>query len=145
MNTNRGISLIELLIGASILTIVMVALVVVFQSFLVNSFTSVEKVQGALLAEEGIEAVKSIRDNDWGNLSDGTHYLTFSSDWSFTETPETIGIFSRTVLIEGAYRDVADDLASSGTSDPDTKKITVTVNWSAGTETIETYITNIHE
>lgn len=145
MSTNRGISLIELLVGASILTIVMVSLVVVFQSFLVSSFSSTEKVQASLLAEGGIEAVKYIRDADWANISDGTHYLTYSGGWSFTNTQEAVGIFDRSVLVEAVSRDSSDRIASSGTNDPGTKKITITVGWESGSESIETYITNIHE
>jgi len=152
-----GFSIIELLVGASILSVVMVSLVVVFQAFLVQSFESLERTQAAFLAEEGIEAVKILRDKGWdeniGTLSDGSdYYLVFENNlWVATTVPQDLidGMFERTFVIESVDRDGNDDITTSGTDDPNTKHIQIEVAWFAGsattTKSLETYVTNFHE
>jgi len=153
----KGFSLVELLVGASIFSIFTIAIVVVFQSFLTHSFDSVEKVQASFLAEEGIEAMKSIRDRDWDDeilaLSTNTnYYLAYENNmWSATTVPRDLidGTFERLVVLEEVYRDGNDDIDVSGTDDPNTRKVIITVAWFAGsattTQTLETYITNLND
>jgi len=150
----RGVSLVEVLIGAFILTIFVTALVIAFQSFLTHSFATVPETQATFLAEEGIEAVKMIRDSGWSNitaLTAGTpYYLHFGTDWTASPTEEYVGIFQRTFIIENVGRNASKDIVvSGGTDDSNTKKITVNVSWSknsaTSTKSIATYITNIHE
>lgn len=155
--TDQGLSLVELLVGASILSIFIVSLVVVFQNFLVQSFNSVERVQASYLLEEGVEAVKALRDENWDENIDGltfgnTYYLEYVSNlWTPTATqPELIdGVFDRSFILEAVERDGSDVIADSGTVDPNTVKVSVFVSWSQGTatttRTLETYITNFHE
>ena len=101
-------------------------------------------IQASSLLEEGAEAVKTIRDNDWttiSNLTVGTtYYLSYSSVtnlWSLTTTPSTIGIFTRTVVISAVNRDSNDDIVSSGgTLDVKTKKVTITTSFNSQSGTI---------
>ena len=153
----KGFSLVELLVGASIFSIFTIAIVAVFQSFLAHSFDSVEKVQASFLVEEGVEAVKSIRDRGWGDdilalSTDTDHYLVYESNmWSATTVPQDLidGTFERLVVLEEVYRDGNDDIDASGTDDPNTRKVIITVAWFAGsattTQTLETYITNLND
>lgn len=154
---DKGISLVELLVGAAILTMFIVALVVVFQNFLVQSFNSVEKVQASYLAEEGIEVFKALRDDGWeeniADLEEGTvYYLNFSDGaWQLVSSQPALieGSFDRALIIEEVYRDGSDDISDSGTVDPNTKKVSVSVSWLQGnattTNVVSTYVTNFHE
>lgn len=87
--------------------------------------------EGLFYAQEGIEATINMRDKSFLLLTNGDHGLNLSNDtWSFVAAPENIDDFySRTITIEDVYRDVNNDIASSGTYDPDTKKITSEVSW----------------
>ncbi len=155
--TDQGLSLVELLVGASILSIFIVSLVVVFQNLLVRSFNSVERVQASYLLEEGIEAVKALRDENWDENIDGltfgdTYYLDYVSGlWiPVSSQPEFIdGVFDRSFILEAVERDGNDVITDSGTVDPNTVKVSVFVSWAQGTatttRTLETYITNFHE
>jgi hypothetical protein len=95
-------------------------------------------VKGALLAEEGIEALKFIRNTGWNNFSSipsgATRYLYFSgSAWSVTTTPEVIdGVFYRSFSPKSVSRDSSSNIVlSGGTNDPNTLFMTVTVSWSS--------------
>jgi len=56
--------------------------------------------QALLLAKEGIEATRAMRDNDFNPLADGAHGITFgTSTWAFTGTSDTASGFTRTVTV----------------------------------------------
>lgn len=100
-------------------------------------------------AQEGIEAVRNIRDGNFLLLTNGDHGLSFSNDrWSFIEAPEDIdGFYSRRIIIEDVYRDSFGNIATDGTFDPDTKKITAEVYWNLRgvfprTASLYTYLSN---
>jgi hypothetical protein len=102
-----------------------------------------------LYAEEGMEAVRNIRDRNYLDLVSGTYGLSFSNDtWTLVAPPETIdSYYQRTVLIEDVYRDGNGDIAEAGVLDPETKKITVTVTWDwkgvfPKTAVLSTYLSN---
>lgn len=84
-----------------------------------------------LYAQEGLEAVRNMRDRSFFNLSDGDHGLALTSDgWSFIAAPESIDDFyERTITIESVYRDTNGNIADTGTFDPETKKILSSVTW----------------
>ncbi len=100
-------------------------------------------------AQEGLEAIRQMRDRNYLLLENGDHGLQLSSDvWSFIPAPEDIdGFYSRTVSIEDVYRDLDGNIAESGTLDPDTKKAISSVSWmykgivSRSVE-LETYLSN---
>lgn len=101
------------------------------------------------LAQEAMEAVRSIRDNSgWGQIVNGSYGLVSTGGrWSFSGSNNPISGFTRTIVIGDAFRDSQDNIVESGgVNDPDTKKITVSVFWSekSGTHNIElkTYLTN---
>lgn len=113
-----------------------------------------EKARALALAQESMEAVRTIRDAGWASnietLSFGSPYYvaTSSNQWILTGTnPGPIAnTYTRTTVIDSVSRDINDDIvASGGTDDPGTKKVTTTVTWGspAKTVTLVTYITNI--
>lgn len=112
----KGSSLIEILLAVAILalfsTAVIGSLVYARESTVSNGF----KKRALLLAEEGLEAVRSIRDQSYDNLTDGNYGLSVDSyHWVLSSLPETIDGFTREVSISEI--------------DPDSKKIVVTISW----------------
>ncbi len=147
MNKNiqkKAFSIIEVIVAAAIVLLVGTVFVGVLSQTISLSGRSMHVIQASSLLEEGAEAVKTIRDNDWttiSNLTVGTtYYLSYSSVtnlWSLTTTPSTIGIFTRTVVISAVNRDSNDDIVSSGgTLDVKTKKVTITTSFNSQSGTI---------
>jgi len=96
----NGYSLIELLIAMAVFTIG--TSVVVFLTFDANTVSriSTERTQAILLAQEGLEATRSIRDNDFSDVTNGYHGLAIENGhWIFTDIPDTIGKFTRTLSV----------------------------------------------
>lgn len=151
--------MVEVIVGTSLILIAVLSVVSAFNFFLHLGFGNIRTLQAAYLLEEGIEATLLIRDDSWANISSMTvstpYFLSWSgSFWQATPTEVVIDqTFERTVTIENVYRDADNNIASSGTLDNDTKKITVTVYW-GGTPTpsdggksrsFYTYLTNSYE
>ncbi|MBU6414705.1 hypothetical protein KGQ34_00470 [Patescibacteria group bacterium] len=151
----KGSSLIEIIVGLAVIATALLFLGNIAQYSLRLVETSTMRLQATFLLSEGAEAVKTMRDRGWtANINplplDTDSYLAFSANqWQATATPETIdNAFSRKFTVAGVQRNSSDDIvASGGTVDPNTKKITVTVSWNQGSrpfsESISTYITNL--
>ncbi|MEK7535474.1 MAG: prepilin-type N-terminal cleavage/methylation domain-containing protein [Patescibacteria group bacterium] len=151
----KGFGLLEVLVGLTILSVSFFALLVVSRGMLAVSRETAYNLQADYLLEEGVEALRSIRDQNWATYItplSGTNYLVFEASpitrWTTTSTPEIIdSFFNRGFVISDVYRDSSsDDIADSGTFDPDTKKFVVSVDWQGrnGTTTrsVSTYLTN---
>lgn len=151
----KGTSLIEVVVGLAVIASALLLLGNIAQYSLRLVETSTMRLQAAFLLSEGAEAVKTMRDRGWtADISplalDTDSYLEFSANqWKATTTPETIdGVFKRKFVAAAVQRNSSDDIVpSGGTTDPNTKKITVTVSWNQGSrqfsESIATYITNL--
>ncbi len=80
-----------------------------------------------------------------------TYHLSWTgSDWATTTTPEYIDeTFLRSINAYDVFRDGSDQISTSGTYDPNIKKVTSTVSYWRGhsttTRLMSTYITNIYE
>ena len=145
--------MVEIMVAISIITVSMLAMMIVAQKSIYVSSDALHSTQAGFLLEEGAEAVRILRDNAWSNISGltagTTYYPTFASNtWNLSTTPNTVGIFTRTVVLSNVDRDnTTQDISSVGTNDPGTKLVTVTLSWqeSGGTitKTIQFYITDI--
>jgi len=157
LKKEKGFSLVEVIVAASIISVFLVSLIGAYNLFLTLSLSNVHKVKATFLAEEGVEAVKILRDSSWATsifpLASGTpYYLEFTpSLWSVTTTPFLVdSLYDRRVFFEDVYRDGAGDIVDSGgTFDSGTKKVTVTVEWqergATSNKVIPTYITNLFD
>lgn len=149
---NAGFGLIEILVGSAILVTVLLSFSFFYKEALTLSNRTTLFVQSNLLLEEGLEVVKLMRDSGWdANIvsvaTNTPHHLAFSGNmWTSTTTVALIdGIFDRVLIFEDAFRDINDDIATSGTYDPDIRKVTVEVSWynpATTTRAVSTYITN---
>ncbi len=157
---NKGFSLVEVLIGAGIILMATTSVLSAYSLYLRAAVSNTSNIQASLLSEEGIEAVKSIRDGSWTSnivpLSLNTNYYlawnSSSSLWTLSTTASSIdNTFFRTVVFSNAYRDSSSNLTASttfgATIDSGTREITANVSWldrgATSTRSISTYISNI--
>jgi type II secretory pathway pseudopilin PulG len=149
----RGFMMVEVIVVISIITVSMIASMAVAQKSIYVSRQAVDATEATFLLEEGAEAVRILRDNNWTNISGltaGTNYypLFTGGTWTLSTTPNTVDIFTRKVVLSNVNRDNGTkDIASVGTNDPGTKLVTVTVSWVEGgttvTKTLSFYILDI--
>ena len=149
-----GFALIEALVSAAILSTVLAFAVGAYLVSTKTAGANGANVEATFLADEGIDAVRVIRDKGWSvNITpltvNSTYYLTWSgSTWVATTTNTYVdNTFERKFVLSAVYRDANSDIAASGNLDPNTKKVTVSVSYLKGsattTKTLVVYITNI--
>ena len=130
-----GQSLLEVIVAAAIFSLIGAAMI----SMTVGGFNALQRggdqTEAEALAQEGLEAVRSIRDGAWNEILYSQSAVEISgSEWIFTgeATDETIGQYTRTITFADVCRDGSDDIvACPGTyTDLHGKKVTCTVTWS---------------
>lgn len=152
--TTKGSSLVEVVVVAAVLGAVAAAFFGSYSALSRFHQKNMLSIKGGLLAEEGLEALRLIKDNGWSNLSSlpsgVSRYLALGmSAWSVTTTPEVVdGAFYRSFKVFPASRDASDDIVSSGGAvDPDTLLLESSVSWdwrgSTTTVKYQTYVTNL--
>jgi type II secretory pathway pseudopilin PulG len=152
----KGALLVEVLIGSAIIASVLVLLAGSLVRFNLLAVDNLRRTQAAFLATEGLEAVRSLRDTSWteavATLTPNTdYYLAWQGDqWSLSATPSLVdGRFDRAVRVEEVYRDANNDIAETGTLDPDTWLVTASVSWPTGrgttTKQLSAYLTNLFD
>ena len=108
--------MVEVLLAASIFSLLVTALVGAFLYGQESSALAGARSRAGMLADEGLEASRSIRDGAFTNLVDGAHGLAISGGmWTYSGTQDVTGLFTRSVTIS--------------TIDASTKEITSTVTW----------------
>lgn len=154
----KGFGLVEVVVAAALISLVIGSIVGATTTFLQTSTKNTSNIKAGFLLEEGVEAIKVMRDASYGtyiaSLTSNTPYYLYwaSGTWRATTSTSTIDSkFYRTIKLSDVYRDASDDISNSGTLDSGTKKATVTVSWfdplqSATTsKTLVTYITNLFD
>ncbi len=59
-----------------------------------------DRARATMLAEEGLEVARNIRDSGYSNLINGTHGLAIvGNEWVFSGTSDTTGIFTRELSV----------------------------------------------
>ena len=76
--TSKGFSVVEVLLAASIFSLLVTALVGAFLYGQESSALAGARARAGQLADEGLEASRSIRDGAFTNLTDGAHGLAVS-------------------------------------------------------------------
>jgi len=118
-SATKGFSIIEVVLSAALFALIATPLVGVIIYGEQSSALAGERARATFLAEEGLEAVRNIRDAGFSSLpADGNYGLQVSSNqWKFLGlgTTDTTDIFTRQINI--------------ATIDANRKTITSTVNW----------------
>lgn len=132
-----GFSLVEVVLATSIFVLLVTALAGNIIYGQESSVLAGGRARAVFLAEEGLEAVRNIRDADFANFTDGTYGLaTSSSEWNFLGSSDVRGVYTRSITISSV--------------DADTKSVSSQVTWQqnpqrTGTVTLNTYLTNWQE
>lgn len=151
----RGQSLIEAILAMAIFGLFAASLASMVVGGLRGVERGSEQLEAEAFAQEGIEAVRAIRDRAWNeNMYAQSAVLASGGEWVFTGEPtETIGKFTRTITFANVCRsqttyDIVPACGVPNTyTDPHTKQATVAVSWQTQngvTNTVEkiAYITN---
>lgn len=146
----------EVIIASAIISLLIGALIGATNSYLKTSIRNTSNVKAGYLLEEGVEALKVIRDRGYTTYittltNNTTYYLYWNGTiWTATTTSSAIDSeFFRTITLDAVYRDGSSDIANSGSLDTGTRKATVTVSWIDNTtqattsKSLVTYITNL--
>lgn len=132
--TTGAFSLLEVILAISIFILLATALVGGYLYGQEATMLAGNRAQATFLAEEALEAVRNMRDEDFSNLTNGTHGLVISGNqWTLSGSSDTNGIFTRQVEISSI--------------DGDRKEVTSVVTWQqnvqrSGLVSLNTYLTN---
>lgn len=127
--------MIEIMVASTIIVVAFLAVILVANKSVRVGARAVHTSQANFLLEEGAEAVRIARDNAWTNISNlslaTNYYPTFSGGtWTLSSTPNTVGIYTRTVVVENVNRNAGTgNIDPAGTLDTGTKLVTITVSW----------------
>lgn len=128
---NKGNSIIEIIIAIGIFALVFPSLSILVIGSFSSTLRDSERFRADMFLQQGFEAVRSIRDYSYTNLTTGAHGLTKENGhWEFTGTSDTNGQFTREILVEEVERDKECIITQSGGMiDPNSRKITATITW----------------
>lgn len=141
---NRGVGLLETLIAVTIFSLVLIAIANAFHLYAQTVRENATRVEALVLAEEGIEAARHLRDSGWDTEFDTLavrtpYYLSYTAgSWSASTTATTTSErFTRVMTIDDVYRDsssmsITASTTPGATLDPLTKHVSIAVSW--GTE-----------
>ena len=131
---SSGQMLLELLLAFALASIILPALLTGFVAAREGKVQQQERLVAVALDREAREAIRQIRDIQWENIeTNGTyHPVASGSVWLLSPGAETINEFNRSIVIADAMRDANGNIVATGGSvDPSTKKVTITVSWNA--------------
>ncbi len=114
--TKQGFSSVEVLLAIALFSIVILSLAGGLAFSVQSNFETSFQTKASLLAEEGIEAVRAIRNEDFSNLVNGNYGLNFAGNtWQLTGNSDTTEEFTRQIQISDF--------------DANTKQVVSTVTW----------------
>ncbi len=140
-NKTRAFMTVEILVSAYIITLVILATLNIAQRSTYISRHTFYTAQGVFLAEEGAEAIRIMRDNNWTNISSKSngvpYYFQFSGGtWVLTtnQAYESINGVKRKVIFHGVSRDGSTRDINTGSNcssgcDAGTRRVNINANW----------------
>lgn len=132
----RGVTVIETVVSIAVFSLLAVAGYSIYTTSDRLIILADQKSTALFLAEEGIEAARSIRDGNFANLTTGTKGLLLSGNaWTFFGVQDTTNGYVRSLIIS--------------TVDTDTKSVASTVSWNyknaTSSVTLTSSLTNWHK
>jgi type II secretory pathway pseudopilin PulG len=132
MKQQSGTTLVEVLVAIGLLGIMLPALMFAFITANHAGPAADKKLHAAALLRESREAVRSVRDDNWANISSNGTYHTVTTDghWALAGNSATTNGFTRKIVITSVHRDANGNIVKSGgAADSSTKQISLTISW----------------
>lgn len=129
-----GFSLVEVILSSAVFVLLVTGLLGAYLYGQEATVLSGNHNRAMMLAEEGLEASRNIRDASFANMTNGTFGLTTTSNqWNLSGSSDTTGIYNRTVTVT--------------TPSSNRRRITSRVVWQqnaqrSGEVTVVTHLTN---
>lgn len=154
---SKGISMVEVIVASSIISLSMIYITNVYGNLLALSIANTDKIQSVFLLDEGVEVIKIMRNYSWSSIASSTvdtdYYLIWQdSIWQSTTTPVLIDDkFIRKFTVSNVYRDpdTLNIVESGGVINNDTKIINFDVSWnykgSTSSKQTSFYVFNLYE
>lgn len=127
-----GFSLMEVIVALAIFSIIAGAGLNSFVPVIQQNRQANEIVRANRLAEEGLEAARSVKNRNFYLLANGTRGVGISTGgvWALMGTTDRTDKYTRRVSVAKARRDVGGSIVSSGgVTDPDTFIVNSWVTW----------------
>lgn len=134
LQAQQGFSLVEVILASAVFVLLVTALVGAYLYGQESTALAGNRARATMLAEEGLEAVRNIRDSAFANITDGTYGLTTAGNqWNLSGLEDTADIFTRQVVISSI--------------DTKRKSVTANVTWQqnpqrSGLVSLVTHLTN---
>ena len=152
LQPSSGFSSVEALLAASLFALLVTAFVGTYLYGQESTTLAGNRARAMMRAEEGLEAVRTIRDFAWNELLyDQSAIAVSSGTWSFVGegSSEITGEFTRTLLFGDVCRDGSNQIVAcpGSSTDAHTKRVTSTVTWQqnpqrTGESALTTYLQN---
>lgn len=155
-NLNKGLGMVEMIVVIAVILVTFTSILQLFRFQIRAEYSKREELKAYALLAESIEAVRSVRDDGWSNLSlliIGADYypVILSGAWALsTNDPGPFDGYSRWIVLSSVLRDANDNIVSAGgTIDEGTLQISAYTEWQSGgdtkTKSLTTYLTNWRE
>lgn len=148
---NKGFGLMEIIIVSAIILTALVGFLQAETSSLRLLRTEKDSLEASFLAQEGLEAARALRDENWSSVASTTNGAVYSpvlagAKWSLSAGSSTVGAYTRTLVFDQVLRNAQDEISSSGTLDYGTRKVVSIVSWASplGSRQVQlaAYLTN---
>lgn len=134
LKIKQGFSLVEIILSGAVFILLVTALVGAYLYGQESTMLAGNRARANMLAEEGLEAVRNIRDTNFSNLTNGTFGLSNTGNqWNLSGVNDVTDIFTRQITIS--------------TIDAKRKLVTADVTWQqnpqrTGSVSLATRLTN---
>lgn len=119
----QGFSLVEIVLASGLLALLSLIFLGILTYGQQSTIRAGQRDRAIFLAQEGLEAARSIRDQNFANLTSGNFGLASSGQWTLAAQPDVTDIFKRTISIADVNSQI--------------KKVTSQVEWKqTGSNTI---------
>lgn len=103
VHTQTGSMVVEIMLALAMLILFVAATIGLSIYAQTTVVFSGQKSRALLLAQEGMEALRQIRDASFASLADGAYGLSLNDNqWALQTEPDTQGVFTRRVTIQSA-------------------------------------------
>lgn len=152
---SSGFGLVEIVIVGAVVAVSFIGFLTFILFSREQTLKAQRKTEAVSLAQEALEVVRKLRDDSYSSnittkVVGTTYYPTISGNaWTLsTSNPGTTNGYTTTIVFSNVNRDSNFDIATTGTNDPDTRKVVASVTYEdSGTKTVNltTYITDLKD